>query len=58
MRVTQYNPTIEESFTKLIEVDGTPCRLEILDTAGTVRLNNPQYSCRRPLTCYRRCLPR
>lgn len=34
----QYNPTIEESFTKLLEVDGTPCRLEILDTAGTVRL--------------------
>lgn len=34
----QYNPTIEESFTKLLEVDGTPCRLEILDTAGTVRI--------------------
>jgi len=33
--VSQYNPTIEESFTKLLEVDGTPCRLEILDTAGT-----------------------
>jgi len=33
--VTQYNPTIEESFTKLVEIDGTPCRLEILDTAGT-----------------------
>jgi len=33
--VSQYNPTIEESFTKLIEVEGTPCRLEILDTAGT-----------------------
>jgi len=33
--VSQYNPTIEESFTKLVDVDGTPCRLEILDTAGT-----------------------
>lgn len=44
MRVTQYNPTIEESFTKLIEVDGTPCRLEILDTAGTVRLTTPVRS--------------
>jgi hypothetical protein len=32
----QYNPTIEESFTKVVDIDGTPCRLEILDTAGTV----------------------
>jgi len=33
--VAQYNPTIEESFTKVVDIDGTPCRLEILDTAGT-----------------------
>uniref|UniRef100_A0A8D8UYS2 small monomeric GTPase n=1 Tax=Cacopsylla melanoneura TaxID=428564 RepID=A0A8D8UYS2_9HEMI len=29
-----YDPTIEDSFRKLIELDGEICRLEILDTAG------------------------
>merc|ERR1711974_273338 len=31
----KYNPTIEDSFSKTLEVDGIPCRLSILDTAGT-----------------------
>ncbi|EIW84188.1 hypothetical protein CONPUDRAFT_100023 [Coniophora puteana RWD-64-598 SS2] len=29
-----YDPTIEENYRKVIQVDGTPARLEILDTAG------------------------
>jgi small GTP-binding protein len=32
----KYDPTIEDFYMKEIEVDGSPCVLEILDTAGTV----------------------
>ena len=31
----KYDPTIEDSYRKQVEVDGTQCMLEILDTAGT-----------------------
>jgi Ras-related protein Rap-2C len=31
----KYDPTIEDFYRKEIEVDSTPCVLEILDTAGT-----------------------
>lgn len=31
----KYDPTIEDFYRKEIEVDGVPCVLEILDTAGT-----------------------
>lgn len=31
----KYDPTIEDFYRKEIEVDGAPCVLEILDTAGT-----------------------
>ena len=31
----KYDPTIEDFYRKEIEVDNTPCVLEILDTAGT-----------------------
>ena len=31
----KYDPTIEDFYRKEIEVDHTPCVLEILDTAGT-----------------------
>eukprot|EP01084_Bolivina_argentea_P241968 406054_1 len=32
--VEDYDPTIEESFTKQVEIDGQSCMLEVLDTAG------------------------
>ena len=34
--VEKYDPTIEDSYRKQVEVDGSQCMLEILDTAGTV----------------------
>ena len=33
--VEKYDPTIEDSYRKQVEVDGRQCMLEILDTAGT-----------------------
>ncbi|KAF7899718.1 hypothetical protein EAF00_004054 [Botryotinia globosa] len=33
--IESYDPTIEDSYRKVIEVDGRQCMLEILDTAGT-----------------------
>merc|ERR1711879_43900 len=33
--VEKYDPTIEDSYRKHLEVDGIQCALEILDTAGT-----------------------
>ncbi|XP_075772924.1 ras-related protein R-Ras isoform X2 [Pelodiscus sinensis] len=32
--VSDYDPTIEDSYTKICTIDGTPTRLDILDTAG------------------------
>lgn len=33
--VEKYDPTIEDSYRKQVEVDNSQCMLEILDTAGT-----------------------
>jgi len=33
--VERYDPTIEDSYRKQVEIDGSQCTLEILDTAGT-----------------------
>lgn len=33
--IEKYDPTIEDSYRKAVEVDGQQCTLEILDTAGT-----------------------
>eukprot|EP00490_Sorites_sp_Unknown_P007071 CAMPEP_0114656500 /NCGR_PEP_ID=MMETSP0191-20121206/12423_1 /TAXON_ID=126664 /ORGANISM="Sorites sp." /LENGTH=80 /DNA_ID=CAMNT_0001873811 /DNA_START=37 /DNA_END=276 /DNA_ORIENTATION=- len=30
----EYDPTIEDSYRKQCDIDGTPCMLDILDTAG------------------------
>lgn len=40
--IPQYDPTIEDSYRKLVEVDGTACMLDIMDTAGQVHSYFPQ----------------
>lgn len=40
--VEKYDPTIEDSYRKQVEVDGQQCMLEILDTAGTVSNTLPR----------------
>jgi GTPase KRas len=32
--VEEYDPTIEDSYRKQVVIDGVPCLLAILDTAG------------------------
>ncbi|KAH7412523.1 putative ras small monomeric GTPase [Cadophora sp. MPI-SDFR-AT-0126] len=41
--IESYDPTIEDSYRKQIEVDGRQCMLEILDTAGTEQFSTELY---------------
>ncbi|MCJ1372150.1 hypothetical protein MMC20_003372 [Loxospora ochrophaea] len=41
--IESYDPTIEDSYRKQIEVDGHQCMLEILDTAGTEQFTAMRY---------------
>lgn len=36
IRFDRYDPTIEDCFHKAVEIGGSPCTLEIIDTAGPV----------------------
>ena len=36
--VEKYDPTIEDFYNKQVEINGEICKLEILDTAGTVNI--------------------
>ncbi|EKE39725.1 hypothetical protein ENUP19_0010G0042 [Entamoeba nuttalli] len=40
--IGRYDPTIEETFSKTIEIDGTTVQLEIYDTAGTEQFRTLQ----------------
>lgn len=54
--VEKYDPTIEDSYRKQVEVDGQQCMLEILDTAGTVSFNiNCHISVKQIIYFYSHC---
>ena len=45
--IESYDPTIEDSYRKQIEVDGRQCILEILDTAGTEQFSTSPWLCHK-----------
>ncbi|KAI5308907.1 Ras- protein rsr1 [Ascosphaera atra] len=49
--IESYDPTIEDSYRKQINVDGRECILEILDTAGTEQFSE-HYHQQEPLAPY------
>ncbi|KAF8248192.1 ras-domain-containing protein [Wilcoxina mikolae CBS 423.85] len=50
--IESYDPTIEDSYRKVVEVDGKSCVLEILDTAGTEQFTNPRVTIQGFLLVY------
>ncbi|KZF23030.1 ras-domain-containing protein [Xylona heveae TC161] len=46
--IESYDPTIEDSYTKQIPIDGRQCMLEILDTAGTEQFSSSEST---PASC-------
>src|SRR3989344_5549508 len=43
MFMDDYDPTIEDSYRKQVEIDGTTCLLDILDTAGQEEFRFARY---------------
>ena len=42
--VAEYDPTIEDQYRKMVEVDNEPCLLDILDTAGQEEVQATSYN--------------
>ncbi|ATZ52634.1 Bcrsr1 [Botrytis cinerea B05.10] len=58
--IESYDPTIEDSYRKVIEVDGRQCMLEILDTAGTEQFTAMRYIPSNPnfISLFRTSIPK